>query len=208
MPDTDPPTEKPASPLVGKELIRKMGFWKVVREDFWTHHQDGFLKNLCLPGFQAVFVYRFGTWADTIGFRPLAAVVKGLYFFAYIFVRNLYGIEFRKTIQAGRRLLIAHQSGIVIHQLATIGDDVTIRQNVTFGMGTVWTPDQGPVIGSRVSFGPGVVVIGNVTIGDDVSIGPNCVVSSDVPANRALFVPPPRALPKADTVKDSSDTSA
>ena len=38
---------------------------------------------------------------------------------------------------------------------------------------------------------------GNVVIGDDVSIGPNCTITTNVPSNRTLFVPPPRAMPKA-----------
>lgn len=187
--------EKPLRPLMGSELIREAGFWSIVKEDFRTHRKDIFL-----PGFQAVFVYRFGTWTDTIGFRPLALVMKVFHYLAYVFVRNVYGIELRKTIQAGRRFEIGHQSGIVVHEFARIGDDVVIRQNVTFGIGTSWAWGEGPTIGSRVSFSPGVVVIGNVTIGDDVSIGPNCVVTQDVPPGRTLFVPPPRVLPKADAV--------
>ncbi|OZB19935.1 MAG: hypothetical protein B7X55_02040 [Rhodobacterales bacterium 34-62-10] len=192
-------TPHPAEPLRGKDLIRDAGFWNVVREDFRTHRKDIFL-----PGFQAVLVYRFGTWTDTIGFRPLALAMKAIHYFAYVFVRNVYGIELRRTIQAGRRFEIGHQSGIVVHEFARIGDDVVIRQNVTFGIGTSWAWGEGPTIGSRVSFSPGVVVIGNITIGDDVSIGPNCVITQDVPSGRTLFVPPPRAVPKADTVKQGA----
>ncbi|MEL6415965.1 MAG: hypothetical protein AAFQ15_13580, partial [Pseudomonadota bacterium] len=68
--------------------------------------------------------------------------------------------------------------------------------NVTFGMGNDWTPGVGPVIGNRVEFSPGVVLVGNLTIGDDVSIGPNCTVTMNVPSSRTLFVPPPRTMPK------------
>ncbi|MFN3912893.1 serine O-acetyltransferase [Hyphomonas sp.] len=195
-----PPTnEPPLAALMGKDLIRTAGFWNVVTEDY-HHHQRGIFQ----PGLQAVWVYRFGTWSDTIRFRPLGILMKALHAAGHVFIRNVYGIELRKTVQAGRRLRIGHQSGIVVHEYAKIGDDVTIRQNVTFGVGIDWVVGEGPVIGSRVSFSPGVVVIGNVTIGDDVSIGPNCVITQDVPSNRTLFVPPPRALPKAETVKDAS----
>ena len=44
--------------------------------------------------------------------------------------------------------------------------------------------------------GVGAVVMGHVRIGDNVQIGPHCVVTSDVPADRVLFVAAPRVLPK------------
>ncbi len=206
MPDSGSLIEQPVAPSTGAALIRELGFWTVVREDLKAHQTEGALKTLFTPGFQAVFVYRFGTWTDTIRFRPLAMVMNAVQFLGHVFIRNIYGIELQKSVQAGRRLVIGHQSGIVIHKLAKLGDDVLIRQNVTFGIGTGWTPGEGPVIGSRVSFSPGVVVIGNVTIGDDVSIGPNCVITQDVPSNRTLFVPPPRVVPKAGIVQSDPDT--
>ena len=195
-----PPPPAAKEPLKGGELINTVGFWRIVGEDFRQHR-----KKILLPGFQALFVYRFGTWADTIKFRPFALVMKAVYYAAYVFVRNIYGIEFEKTIKAGRRIELGHQNGMVIHKFAEIGDDVLIRHNVTFGAGVEWTHLQGPKIGSNVTFSPGVVVVGNVTIGDNVSIGPNCVITSDVPSGRTLFVPPPRALPKPDRLADTPE---
>jgi len=184
-------TNPPISDAKGSELIRERGFWKVIREDYHTHR-----KMALSPGFHAIFVYRFGTWVDTIRFKPLYAVLNIIWHLAYRWVRNFYGIEMEKTIKAGRRLELGHQHCIVIHANATIGDDVLIRHNVTFGMGNDWIQGVGPIIGNRVEFSPGVVLVGNVTIGDDVSVGPNCTVTTNVPSNRTLFVPPPRVMPK------------
>lgn len=174
----------------GTDLIRSNGFWTIVREDLRTHR-----NRFYEAGFAAVFWYRYGTWADKFTFKPIRWPLMLIYVFFQKFVQLFYGIELERSVKVGRRLLLGHQHGIVIHKLATIGDDVIIRHNVTFGMGTEWT-FKGPLIGDRVSFSPGVVVIGDVEIGDDVSVGPNCVVTSNVPAGRTLFVPPPRSLPR------------
>ena len=174
----------------GAALIRQMGLLAVLREDLRTH--QGALSR---PGLQTLWNYRIGTWAGTLppGLRQLAGLV---YFLGHRFCRNVYGIELFRTARIGRRFLIGHQHGIVIHQYASIGDDCSVRQGVTFGIGTEWVPGQGPVIGNNVSFAPGAIVIGNVRIGDNVSVGPNCVVSTDVPADRSLFIPPPRVIPR------------
>ena len=183
--------EKAPEPLKGSDLIREMGLLKVLAEDFATHD-----KHISRPGLWAIWVYRWGTWAQTLRPRPLKWFMLFFYVIGQRFVRNVCGIEIERTIHIGRRFHIAHQSAIVIHKFARIGDDVIVRQNVTFGMGAAWDNDSWPTIGNRVEFSPGAVVIGKVTIGDDVSVGPNCVVSTDVPSGRTLFVPPPRSFPK------------
>ncbi len=43
--------------------------------------------------------------------------------------------------------------------------------------------DEKPIIGNNVGFGPGVKVMGGVTIGDNCFIAANAVVVKDMPAN-------------------------
>ncbi|MEM1340710.1 MAG: serine acetyltransferase [Pseudomonadota bacterium] len=171
-------------------MIREIGFWPIVAEDFRTHRRE-----LSRPGFQALFLHRLGVQARNLP-RLLALPLDLIYYVGYRFCRAFYGIEVRRTANLGRRLEIAHQHGIVIHDFIRMGDDCTIRQGVTFGISNSWEPGCGPVVGDNVSFGVGAVIVGNVTIGDNVFVGPNCVVSADVPADRTLFVPPPRAIPR------------
>ncbi len=184
-------TPEAGAPLRGLDLIRAVGFWTLIAEDLRTHN-----GRLFSAGFAALFVYRYGTWADRFRFKPLRWPLMLPYVLGQYLVQTVCGIELKRSVRVGRRLYLAHQHGIVIHQFADIGDDVIIRHNVTFGIGSAWTWT-GPKIGNRTEFSPGVVVIGDVTIGDDVSVGPNCTVSTDIPAGRTLFVPPPRSLPKA-----------
>jgi len=187
------PNPKPT--LSGPELIRMIGFWKIISEDYKTHR-----NRLFSPGFHSIFVYRWGTWAMSIKNRIIKFPMLALYVTGQRFVRNFYGIELERTVKLGRRVELVHQHGIVIHKYAQIGNDVIIRHSVTFGAAIDWVVGEGPIIGSRVSFSPGVVITGNIIIGDDVSIGPNCTVTKNVPSGRTLFVPPPRSIPKSDYI--------
>lgn len=177
------------------ETLHKVGFWKIVAEDLRVHRREW-----TRAGFQALFVHRVGMYALGLP-RILSLPLDIFYILGHRFCRSFYGIEIRRTAHLGRRLQIGHQHGIVLHDHLRMGDDCVIRQGVTFGISSAeaWTPGEGPVVGNNVSLGVGAVIVGNVTIGDNVSIGPNCVVTADVPADRTLFIPPPRAIPNQNT---------
>lgn len=179
-------------------MLREVGFWTVVGEDYRQHRREW-----SRPGPQTLLIHRIGVYATTLPV-PLRWPLDLIYMLGWRFCRAVYGIELRRTTFIGRRFEIGHQHGIVLHEYARFGDDCLVRQGVTFGMSTEWIKGEGPVIGNGVSCGVGAVIVGNITIGDNVTIGPNCVVSADVPANRTLFIPPPRVIPKTDTT-DATD---
>lgn len=160
-----------------------------IREDYRSHQRDW-----TLPGFRAVAVYRFGAWAAVCRYRWLSLVLGAFYTSLYRYVRNHYTIELPRSAKVGRRLVIGHQGGIVIHWGAEIGDDCLIRQNATLGAATGEKFMQAPVLGNRVEVGCGAAIIGRVRIGDDVRIGPNAVVTTNVPAGSTVVVPPPRII--------------
>jgi len=94
-----------------------------------------------------------------------------------------FGIEVSPQVQIGGGLFLPHTLGTVIGA-ASIGDNCTIMQGVTFGTSE---PDMGftiskrPVIGNDVLIGAGAKVIGRITVGDHARIGANAVVLCDVP---------------------------
>ena len=163
---------------------------ELIREDYRTQNREW-----TRPGFRAVAVHRFGVWVDTVG-RPwlLHAVLKRIYNFLYVYVRNHYSIELPLTTKIGRRLTIGHQGGIVIHFYSQIGDDCTILQNVTLGAASNATIERAPILGDRVEVGCGAAIIGGVVIGNDVRIGPNAVITMNVPAGSTVVAPPPRIV--------------
>jgi serine O-acetyltransferase len=162
----------------------------LLREDLIAHGDP------LAPGFHAVAVHRFGTWARgrPVVLRPALSLV---YKIGYLVVRNVYGIEIPRTVRLGRRVKFAHQSGIVIHPNSWIGDDCVIRQNVSLGAAAgdaARVAGQAPRLGREVSVGAGAVIIGAVSIGDGAMIGPNVTVLTNVPAQARVLAAPPRTI--------------
>lgn len=162
-------------------------FRELVREDLETQ-----LGDWTRPGFHALLMYRIGNVRCRS--RLTRALRNRLYRAAHVLVRNLYTIELHASAVLGRRVKIAHQGGIVIHEHAVIGADCVIRQGVTIGAGATATAEVGPVLGDDVELGAGAVVVGGIRIGDGVRIGPNAVVMTNVPAGSIVVANPPRII--------------
>ncbi len=175
-----------------EQETENLSLWRQIKEDWIAHGRDW-----TKPGFRAVAVYRFGVWRMKIKPIILRAPLSILYRALFRKVRNTYGIELPYSAQLGRRVIIEHQSCIVIHGDCVIGDDCIIRQGVTMGNRYLDRPFDAPKLGKRVNVGAGAKIFGNVTIGDDANIGANAVVLSDVPAgNTAVGIPAKIISPK------------
>jgi serine O-acetyltransferase len=165
------------------------GFWSHVREDYVANGREW-----TRPGFRAMFMYRLGVWRMGVRPRLLRAPLSLLYRAMHRYVRNRYGIELHYTTRIGRRLQVAHQGAIVIHEHATIGDDCTVRQGVTIGAAAEYDPTTAPVLGNGVDVGAGAKIVGKVVVGDRVRIGPNAVVMTSIPADSTAFAAPARVI--------------
>ena len=163
--------------------------WQQIKEDWIAHGRDW-----TKPGFRAVAVQRFGVWRMKIKPNLLRASFSILYRALYRKIRNTYGIDLPYTVKLGRRVIIEHQSCIIIHGYSSIGDDCIIRQGVTIGNRYLEKPLEAPKLGARVNIGAGVKILGNVTIGDDVNIGANAVVLVDIPASQTAVGIPARVI--------------
>src|SRR3954463_2322866 len=93
-----------------------MGLLAQIREDWIAHGRDW-----TKPGFRAVAVHRFGVWRMGVQPKLLRAPCSMLYRFLFRHVRNRYGIELPYSAKLGRRVIIEHQSCIVIHGDCVIG---------------------------------------------------------------------------------------
>ena len=172
----------------------QLGLMRQLVEDWKAHDRD-----VTRPGFQAMAVYRFGNWRMGIGPKALRAPFSVLYRGLFRAVRNFYGIELPYSARVGRRVIIEHQSGIVIHGDAEIGDDCIIRQGVTIGNRRLNRPLDAPRLGNRVSVGAGAKLLGSIHVGDGAQIGANAVVFEDVPAGAVAVGVPARIVPRAST---------
>lgn len=163
--------------------------WQQIKEDWIAHGRDW-----TKPGFRAVAVQRFGVWRMNIKPKLLRASFSILYRALYRKIRNTYGIDLPYTVKLGRRVIIEHQSCIIIHGYSSIGDDCIIRQGVTIGNRYLEKPLEAPKLGARVNIGAGAKILGDVTIGDDVNIGANAVVLVDISASQTAVGIPARVI--------------
>ncbi|MCL2639386.1 MAG: serine O-acetyltransferase [Phycisphaerales bacterium] len=160
-----------------------------IREDYRAHGSDW-----TRPGFRAVAVHRFGVWRMGIRSKWLRGPFSVLYRAMFRHVRNRYGIELPYSAVLGRRIVIEHQSGIVIHGSAVIGDDCIIRQDVTLGNRTLDKPFEAPTLGAGVNVGAGAKILGAVHVGERAVIGANAVVLCDVPPDTLAVGVPARIV--------------
>jgi serine O-acetyltransferase len=94
---------------------------------------------------------------------------------------NVLQVSIHPAATIGSSVYLDHATGIVIGANVTIGDDVTILQNVSIGRrGEL--PTRSPRIGRGVFIGAGATILGDIGIGDFAKIGAGTVVTDDVPA--------------------------
>jgi serine O-acetyltransferase len=164
-----------------------IGFFRLLREDLRTHE-----GNLFEQGFWAVAVHRFGNWRMGLP-RLLRPPFTLLYRFLFKWVEWTCGITLPYTVQLGRRVRIWHHSGMILHA-RSIGSDVHIRHNTTFGVARRDQNRAIPVIEDRVDLGCGVCVLGDVVVGHDSVVGSNAVVVTDIPPYSVAVGMPARVV--------------
>lgn len=163
-----------------------IGFLALLKEDFIVHERDLFSQ-----GFWAIVVHRFGNWRMGITNRFLRLPFSLFYKVLEKLVEWFCGISLKYTVLVGRRVRIWHHGGMVLGALS-IGDDVHIRQNTTFGVKRRGQPRWlKPVIGSRCDIGAGAVIVGGIEVGSDSAVGANVVLSESVAAGSVVLVAKP-----------------
>lgn len=183
----DDVTEKPQ---IGSQNMNpaNLGFWALVAEDYRIHDRQFFSQ-----GFWTLFWHRFGNWRMSVRPRLLRAPLTLLYRIMAKLCEVVCGIFLPYTVIVGRRVKLEHFGGMIL-VAERIGDDVTIRQNTTFGIARKTKLEDRPTIGNRVDIGVGAVLINRITVGDDAVIGANAVVVKDVPAGAVVGGVPARVL--------------
>jgi serine O-acetyltransferase len=168
----------------------ELGLWEILREDYRRHY-----GSFAHPGLHVLAVYRLGRWRLTRRGPVRVAVTIAYKVVNNLVIRNLYGVELSDRARVGRRVHIGHHQTILIPPYCEIGDDCTLRHNLTIGYAYGYAePGDAPKIGARVEVASGVQIIGRITVGDDARIGPGSIVMSDVPAGATVFAAPARII--------------
>ena len=151
----------------------------------------------CYPGLHALVMHRWAHACWAHGWRWSARFISHL-------GRFFSGIEIHPGATIGWRVFIDHGMGIVIGEMAEIGDECTIYQGVTLG-GTslVKGAKRHPTLGRGVIIGANACVLGGFTVGDGARVGSGAVVTKPVPAGATAVGNPARIiLAKDGTVAD------
>jgi len=146
------------------------------------------------PGWLAVVLYRLS--AACIHKGMFGKIAAKFFWRFNVFVN---GCDISPLAVIGAGLIIHHPVGIVIGPV-TIGQNVTILQNVTLGLRRASddpdNPQNYPKIEDGVIIYSGAVVTGDIRIGANSSIGANAVVIGDVPPNSTVVGIPGRIVSK------------
>lgn len=108
---------------------------------------------------------------------PKTTINKILYlYYKYRFHKLSVKLGFSIPVNVfGKGLSIAHYGSIVVNNMAQVGDNCRIQENVTIG--STGGSTKAPKIGNNVFIASGARIIGDIEIGDQCAIGANAVVT-------------------------------
>lgn len=185
------PTKAPPMPIGNvNSNPAEISFWSLVSEDFQTHD-----RNFFSQGFLTLFVHRFGNWRMDVRLKVLRIFLSIVYIFLQKLCQIFCGIMLPYIVPVGRRVCLEHFGGMIL-SARSIGNDVTIRQNTTFGIKSVNDTNARPTIEDRVDIGAGAVIVGNITVGHNSIIGANAVVITDIPPHSIAVGVPAKVVGK------------
>jgi serine O-acetyltransferase len=137
---------------------------------------------LNFKGYVALQAWRVSNWLWHRNRRDLALLLQSE-------SSDSLQVSIHPSATIGTAVFLDHATGIVVGSFATIGDEVTIMQNVTIGR-KIETPNRAPRIGRGVLLSTGATILGDISIGDFAKIGAGSVVTCDVPSGcTAVGVP-------------------
>ncbi len=142
----------------------------------------------CYPGLHALVMHRWSHACWQRGRRWTGRFISHM-------ARFLTGIEIHPGATIGERVFIDHGMGVVIGEMAEIGDECTIYQGVTLG-GTslVKGSKRHPTLGRGVIIGAHACVLGGFSVGDGARIGSGAIVTKPVPAGATAVGNPARII--------------
>ena len=145
----------------------------------------GFIKEfLSIKG----VYFRYQVWLRIVHFSKQNRLTKLLIApWAYLVYRHYeykYGIHANTNIHIGKGLKIIHGGNIYLN-CASIGDNFTVYQGVTFG--SKHDNDEIPIVENNVTVYTNAVICGPITIHNGSTIGANTYVDKDVPEGATVI---------------------
>jgi serine O-acetyltransferase len=145
---------------------------------------------LYFKGYQAIQTHRFAHAMLKAGRRDFALYLQSR-------ASQVFQVDINPAVPMGKGIMLDHGTGLVIGETATIGDNVSMLQNVTLGGTGKSDQDRHPKIGNGVLIGAGAKVLGNIKIGDCSRIGAGSVVLKEVPPRVTVAGVPAKVIGEA-----------
>lgn len=161
----------------------------VLRQKFWV-----FLL-LTEQGLWALAEHRFSHWVHySVKMPVIRQVFKIISFVWHKVIEITTGISICCDAHIGKGLYIAHFGEIFVNGDVVMGENCSLSQGVTIGVGGRGEHRGCPKIGDRVFLGPGAKIFGSLTVGNDVAVGANAVVTKDLSDNAVAVGIPAKVI--------------
>lgn len=142
---------------------------------------------LFFKGFHAILTHRLAHWLWNRGRKDFALYLQAR-------SSGIFQTDINPAARIGKGIFLDHATGLVVGMTATIGDNVSILQDVTLGGTGKETGDRHPKIRDGVLIGAGAKVLGNIEIGHCSRIAAGSVVLKPVPPNSTVAGVPARVV--------------
>jgi serine O-acetyltransferase len=151
---------------------------------------------LYFKGFHALQTHRLAHWLWKAGRKDFALYLQSR-------SSAVFQCDINPNVSIGRGVFLDHATGLVVGETASIGDDVSILQDVTLGGTGKETGDRHPKIMRGVMIGAGAKILGNIEIGQCARVAAGSVVLKPVPRNTTVAGVPARVVGEAGCAEPS-----
>jgi serine O-acetyltransferase len=142
---------------------------------------------LYFKGFHAIETHRLAHWLWGHKRQDFALYLQSR-------ASEIFAVDIHPAVPFGKGIFLDHAHGLVVGKTATVGNDVSILQDVTLGGTGKETGDRHPKIGNGVLIGAGAKVLGNIKVGDCSKIAAGSVVLKQVPPHSTVAGVPARVI--------------
>ena len=142
-----------------------------------------------------IIIFRFGYFVYHYVNIPIIRLLLIIIyrFFDLIFVKLLLNCDISGRTDIGYGFKIYHPYGIFINDGAKIGNNCTIRGQVTIG-NKGWKENKCPVLLDNIEIGIGAKLIGSIKLGNNCQVGANAVVTKSFEKDSVLVGIPARNI--------------
>ena len=146
---------------------------------------------LYFKGFHAIQTHRLAHWLWNRGRRDFALYLQSR-------SSSIFQTDINPAAPMGRGIFLDHGTGLVVGRTASIGDNVSILQDVTLGGTGKETEDRHPKVRNGVLIGAGAKILGNIEIGEGAKVAAGSVVLHSVAPHTTVAGVPAKVVGKTE----------